>query len=58
MQNQQSLQAGNYYQQAALQNQANQANFNASGGYTGYNPMYSPMNAGIGINAGFNFGFR
>lgn len=57
-QNQQSYQAGNYYQQAALNNRANQANYNASQGSNGYNPGYSPGNFGFQVNAGYNFGFQ
>lgn len=55
--NQQAQQVGSYYQQAALQNQAQQSyyNTNYNSGYSGYSPLYSPMNAGA--SAQFQFGF-
>lgn len=64
--NQMAFQAGSMYQQAALQNQVNQAGFNAAGfaggaggwggGWGGgYNAGWSPFNVGGGITAGFRF---
>ncbi len=55
--NAQASAQGSYYQQMALQNQANNA-YNNMINYNGYNAAYSPMNMGANINAQWGFNFR
>ena len=57
-QNRQAAGVGSYYQQAALQNQVQQANYNASNSGSYYSPGYSPGNMGYQINGGVNFGWQ